>query len=108
MDAVVGSLQSGALAYYAQGRIRVVNLDGVVDRSARDAIAGGTLADFARARGVTHLADWDFNLQNFDRFSTSSRNLPLRQETSIAVPMQGSDQFRLQRLAWPQGLDTTR
>lgn len=60
--AVIGSMQSGALNYYAGDRVRVVNLDGVVDQEAAEALHSGQLAAFARKRGVTHLADWPFNV----------------------------------------------
>ncbi len=60
--AVIGSMQSGALNYYAGDRVRVVNLDGVVDQEAAEALHSGQLAAFARKRGVTYLADWPFNV----------------------------------------------
>ncbi|WP_394847258.1 hypothetical protein LZC95_07295 [Pendulispora brunnea] len=66
--AVVGALQSGALSYFADGRnVRVVNLDGVVDDEAKAAFHAHRLAAFARARGMTHFADWTWNREAFVR-----------------------------------------
>ncbi len=61
--AVVGALQSGALAWTAPPGSRAVNLDGVVDGESARAFADRTLAARARAAGVTHLVDWPGNLQ---------------------------------------------
>lgn len=61
---VVGALQSGALGWYATGApITIVNLDGVVDGESARAFRDHTLDVVATRRGVTHLADWPFNLQ---------------------------------------------
>lgn len=62
--ATVGSLQSGALSYYGFGKVTVVNLDGVVDGRAAEAFRAGELGRYAQERGVTHVADWPFNVDN--------------------------------------------
>lgn len=64
-NAVVASMQSGALAYWAgalRRDVQVVNLDGVVDGAAARAFSSQTLGAYARQRGVTHLVDWPYNL----------------------------------------------
>jgi len=66
---VVGSMQSGALAYFARPPTRVVNLDGVVDAGASAALRERRLYTFARERGVTHIADWPAVMQIFLRRS---------------------------------------
>lgn len=64
--AVIGSFQSGALEWIADGSgTQVVNLDGVVDREAARAFRHHEIARFARSRGVTHLADWEANVRLF-------------------------------------------
>ncbi|HWL84670.1 MAG TPA: hypothetical protein VNO21_02645, partial [Polyangiaceae bacterium] len=64
--AVLGALQSGALSYFADGRdVRVLNLDGVVDAEAKTAFQGNHMASFARARAMTHFADWTWNRDAF-------------------------------------------
>jgi hypothetical protein len=67
--AVVGSMQSGALAYFARPPTRVVNLDGVVDAGASAALRERRHYAFARERGVTYIADWPPVLQIFLRRS---------------------------------------
>lgn len=88
-DAVVGALQSGALSYYAPAGTRVVNLDGVVDRGARDAARRRDLLGWARSRGVTHVADWPFNLKQLQAHSAQTLTGRLLGTTTP----QGSDAF---------------
>lgn len=99
--AVIGSLQSGALGYYAGERgIKVVNLDGVVDQNAAVALRDSRLAAYARRRGVTHIADWPFNLGLFfARSGDPSINVGLR-PVGKAKP-QGADVFELIELPPP-------
>ncbi len=59
--AVVVAMQSGALSWYAGERLRVVNLDGVVNGDARQAIHDGTLDLYVRDLGAQYFADWEFN-----------------------------------------------
>jgi len=65
--AVVGSLQSGALAYYGFNRIKIVNLGGVVDQQAAVAFRTGQLGRYARSRALTHVVDWPLNIDNLKR-----------------------------------------
>jgi hypothetical protein len=53
---VVGGWQSGALGYFANERLTVVNLDGVVNPDVSTA-TGLRRAEYIRARGITWLAD---------------------------------------------------
>ena len=53
----VGAFQSGALGYWAE-RVRVVNLDGVVDRTSLQARREGRTIDQLRRRQVDWLLDW--------------------------------------------------
>lgn len=101
-QAVVGAFQSGALAYYAPPGVRVINLDGVVDSRAAEAGRRHKLADYARARGMTHIADWKFNLDNFVRLSSASTTT-----SSVSVHTLGTarsqgvrDQFIVLQLEW--------
>lgn len=94
--AVVGALQSGALSYFADGRnVRIVNLDGVVDDAARTAFRDNHLAAFARARGMTHFADWTWNREAFLRHAGD----PAVTDTCFApigeAPPQPPDRFVL-------------
>ena len=58
---IVVAMQSGALSWYAPEGVRVVNLDGVVNGEAQQAILDGTLDLYIRDLGATHFADWPFN-----------------------------------------------
>lgn len=105
-DAVIGSLQSGALTWLAsdEGRDdrdpRVVNLDGVVDGEARAALEAGRLGAFARARGVTHFADWDVNVKRFLARAGDRRPALTR---VFEASRQGPDEaFVLYEVTWPE------
>jgi len=101
--AVVGSLQSGALAYYAPRGVRVVNLDGVVDRHAARALHSGQLGAFARERGMTHFADWPFNVALFQARSGAVAVKPEQLRLIATARLQGTDAFGLYEVAWPRG-----
>jgi hypothetical protein len=101
--AVIGSFQSGALAWFADGSGKnVVNLDGVVDAEAARAVREHGIAAFAKARGVTHLADWEVNAKLFvarsgDRRITSASLQPIGE-----AERQGADErFVLYAIRWP-------
>lgn len=98
----IGAFQSGALSYYADRNIRVVNLDGVVNHDARTAIANGALRAYIAKSGLRYIADWDLNLRLIRRnFGDSS--LP-NMTLLYTAPPQGSFLFKLYRLeAIPSG-----
>ena len=99
--AVIGSLQSGALSYYAPEGIRIVNLDGVVDAEAAEAVEDMRLAAFARRRGVTHLADWRLNVSHFLRLSGEPQLTQARLRTVAVARPEGGDRFILLEIRWP-------
>ena len=100
--AVIGALQSGALGYYAyDSATRIVNLDGVVDHDAALAFRDHRLAAFARERGVTHLCDWELNIQAMlARSGDPHWTLDGLRVLGRATP-QGLDRFALYALAPP-------
>jgi len=101
--AVIGALQSGALAYYADGAgVTVVNLDGVVDRDAALAFRRRDTAAFARSRGVTHLADFEFNLDVFLRYGGDPRLDASSLRVVARAAPQGIDRVTLVEIAWPR------
>ncbi|MFZ5891521.1 MAG: hypothetical protein ACOY0T_10760 [Myxococcota bacterium] len=100
-DAVVGALQSGALAYFANGCPQVVGLDGVVDSAAARGVRERNLADYAAARGVTHFADWPFNRATFESVSQNARWKPTEFQPVGAAKPQGNDRFEVAQLVWP-------
>lgn len=100
---VVGAMQTGALTYFAPPGVRVVNLDGVVDGFAARALRERRLAGYARARGVTHLADWPFNIENFARRAGPAASGLRARELARASP-QGHESTVLLALEWPPPL----
>jgi 4-amino-4-deoxy-L-arabinose transferase-like glycosyltransferase len=91
-SAVLGAFQSGALAFYGWPRTRVVNLDGVIDGKAAQAIRERNLGEYARSRDLTHFADWPFNYNAFRFFGG---------------PAVARAEFQIIGQARPQGLDRT-
>lgn len=97
--AVVGSLQSGALSYYADRGISVVNLDGVVNRQAAEALRQRRLASYAQSRGVTYFADWAYN--RYVLLEVSGRSARRAEFVPLArAKAQGRDVFTLWRVTW--------
>jgi 4-amino-4-deoxy-L-arabinose transferase-like glycosyltransferase len=95
--AVLAAFQSGALAYHAPPGVRVVNMDGVVDGEAARAFRDRKLAAFARGRGVTHFADWPFNVQAFVAHAGEPR---FRLRPLGAARAQGSDRMTVFAVEW--------
>jgi hypothetical protein len=56
-DARIGSFNAGTMAFYSDRT--VVNLDGVVNPDAYDALRDHRLLDYTGEAGVTHIADYD-------------------------------------------------
>lgn len=95
--AVLSAMQSGALAFYAERGIRVVNLDGVVNRNALPAIRSNQLFNYLAAEGVTHYTDWAFNVWAFNHYLGRSVGSSFLTPIMKAKP-QGQDQFVLFRI----------
>lgn len=104
--AVIGSFQSGALAWFADGSgHRIVNLDGVVDGEAAAAFRDRRLAAFARARGVTHIADWSLNVRHlFERSGDARIDRASLRPIGEAESQGGNERFVLYAIDWPADL----
>ena len=76
--AVLAAMQSGALTWlsgfppYSQSEIRVVNLDGVVNQNAKNAIEDKRLAEYLRSVNATHFADWPVNVRMLNTYAGSN------------------------------------
>jgi hypothetical protein len=102
--AVIGSMQSGALMWFADGaRIRVVNLDGVVDAEARRALESRRACAFARGRGLTHLADWKLNVDLF--LARCGDRWPTLHQVAEAPPQAPELRFTLYALGFASSPD---
>lgn len=102
--AVIGSFQSGALGWFADGAPRrVVNLDGVVDGEAARAVRSARIGAFARSRGVTHLADWEVNVKLFlDRAGDGRIGAGTLRKIGEAEPQGEGERFALYAVDWPE------
>ncbi|SPH16753.1 hypothetical protein DEA8626_00264 [Defluviimonas aquaemixtae] len=92
--AVVGSMQTGALAFYADRDIRVVNLDGVVNGEAKDAMGRGELGDYLLRRSVAYFADWERGLSKL-RYFAADGDASLDFRPISTFPMSLDDPFIL-------------
>ncbi len=96
--ATVGGFQTGALGYFRPPDAKVVNLDGVVSRSAHLAFVSRTLDRHMKARGVTHLSEWKVGLREIS--SRTRDGKPSLRVLFVAEP-QGNYRFVLAELSWP-------
>jgi hypothetical protein len=66
----LGSLQTGAFAYFAEN-IKVYNLDGVVNTDALDAIKSNSLMEYIKNNKIEYLLTWEVN---YDFIKLKSNN----------------------------------
>ena len=100
---VLGAWQSGAFGYYANDRITVVNLDGVVNPAAADAARADRTAFYIRDRGIGWLADFDLHLVWF-AFRGSQQLDPKPTLTTTKLPQfPPFPGYGVGRINWPPG-----
>ncbi|MBA2655657.1 MAG: glycosyltransferase family 39 protein [Tatlockia sp.] len=91
---VVGSFQSGALAYYAPPSVRVINLDGVVNSLAAKALKARGMKSYVDSEGMNRFADWEADANFFQ--SVYGGNFPRGCFNTIyRAKKQGSQNFVL-------------
>ena len=73
---VVGAMQTGGLAYYAP-RIRIVNLDGVVNADALAALQEYELFEYMQRQGIEYFIDWRVNINFLHNHSEGGRGAPI-------------------------------
>lgn len=59
---VIGAMQTGAFGYFANN-LKVVNLDGVVNKDAYESLASGHLIEYIKKCKIEYLLLWDINYQ---------------------------------------------
>lgn len=74
---IIGSLQTGAIAYFAENMI-VFNLDGVVNAGALNAIKEKRLMDYIRENRIEYLLSWDINYEFLKLKSQNFRESDLK------------------------------
>ena len=93
----LGSLQSGALGFYAPADIAVFNLDGVVSKPAYRAFRDATLGDLIRREHIAYFADWRVNFGFLQaRYGPDLKNIKFELLASAAP--QGPDTMSLYRV----------
>lgn len=95
--AVVGAMQSGALGFYARD-VRVVNLDGVVNSRAYQALRRHALGRYVAAERIGYFADWRLNVEMLARSYGDGWRPDLLAPEFSASP-QGGDRTTLYALA---------
>lgn len=96
-DDVIASLNSGIMGYYS-GRT-VINLDGVVNPQALDAITHREVLDYMRDEGVSYFVDFDHALQNeYGLFMADDYAAQLDEIAVIDDPYEGLGRMRVYRL----------
>ncbi|HBZ01762.1 MAG TPA: hypothetical protein DEO84_10630 [candidate division Zixibacteria bacterium] len=65
---VIGSCQTGALAYFAQN-LKVVNLDGVVNKPCYERLIRREAIDYMKDKRIAYFIDWTNNLEFIQRES---------------------------------------
>jgi hypothetical protein len=99
---VLGAWQSGAFGYYANDRIEVVNLDGVVNPDAERAMRDDTTVEYMRRRGVEWLADFTLHFVWFGVKSKEQQHPPATVEVVKGLPQfPPFPDYALGEIRWP-------
>jgi hypothetical protein len=99
---VLGAWQSGAYGYYANDRLEVVNLDGVVNPAAAEAARDHRTAQYIRDRNVDWLADFTLHIVGF-----AAESRELRPPPTVTL-LKGLPQFppfpgyAMAQIEWPR------
>jgi hypothetical protein len=99
---VFGSWQSGAFGYYADGRVMVVNLDGVVNPAAADAQEQDRTVAYMRDQHVDWIADFTLHIIWFALTSRQQLEHP-----PVVKAVKGLPQFppfpeyAVAKITWP-------
>jgi len=101
---VLGAYQSGAFGYYANDRIRVVNLDGVVNPDAADALRDDRTVAYMRDHDVDWLADFTLFIVQFAQQSRQQMHRPPTVQTVKGLPQfPPFPDYAVAMITWPPG-----
>ena len=99
---VLGAYQSGAYGYYADDRLEVVNLDGVVNPDAADALRNGTTVEYMHDRGVDWLSDFTLHVVGFVADSRAHVHPPPTVDVIKGLPQYPPfPGYALAQIRWP-------
>jgi hypothetical protein len=74
---VIGCVQTGAIGYFSADKT-VINLDGVVNKEAYDAIQNKDLINYIRSKKIEYFIDWDINYDFVARNSSGFKETDLQ------------------------------
>jgi hypothetical protein len=74
---VIGAYQTGALAYFANN-LKVINLDGVVNKEAYTSLVGGKLMEYIRNSKIEYILTWKSNLYLLEKETNNFKNQELQ------------------------------
>ena len=75
---VIGCVQTGAIGYFTDDKTVVINLDGVVNKEAYDAIQRKDLMNYIRSKKIEYFIDWDINYEFVARNSSEFKESDLQ------------------------------
>jgi hypothetical protein len=73
-NTVIGAMQSGGIGYFGEN-LRVVNLDGVVNKAAHESITKGKMMDYIRSQNVEFIIGWKADSEFIALRSSKSNDL---------------------------------
>lgn len=97
--ATLTAMQSGALNWFSAADVRVVNLDGVVNGAAKNAIHDRAIGAYLKSIGATHFADWDLNRDWL--IAVAGQDIPLTKVAAVSDHEGPNKDFTLYRIDWP-------
>lgn len=74
---IIGSAQTGALGYFAKS-LKVVNLDGVVNKECYQSLVENRSMDYIRKTGIEYILGWAVNIQLITEHSNGFRQEDLK------------------------------
>src|SRR5262245_47539517 len=99
----LGAWQSGAYDYYANDRISVVNLDGVVNPDAADASRDHRLPEYIRSQHVDWVADYSLYVVGFGLRYAKQLHPPPTVEPVLDLPQfPRFPHYGMVRVIWPR------
>jgi hypothetical protein len=79
---VVGTTQSGALGYFATD-LKVVNLDGVVNRECYKALVDGKCTEYIKKSKIEYVLEWEEKMDLIKMFTTEKKESDFTKEKKI-------------------------
>lgn len=80
---VIGAYQTGAIAYFAN-QLKVVNLDGVVNKEAYTSLVDGRLMEYIRKSKIEYILTWKSNLYLLEKETNEFKNQELELVNQIS------------------------